>query len=179
MPAADPATAPAPGTDPAAPSTAAPAVFAAVRRPRRWVYLLTSVALTVLLTGIAGLYAVQSLLYTPERVVTGYLSALSEKDTTAARSFREEPRSESPNDLGELPMIPMIPMTASYQPSSEVVVTSIEELNEDRTHREKLYLHRQERKERGVFRGWLIYGGINRLTGQATVVDGKVTFRSD
>ncbi|WP_018587712.1 zinc ribbon domain-containing protein [Salinispora arenicola] len=185
VPGTDPATAPASGTDPAAPLAAAPAVFATVRKPRRWVYLLTGVALAVLLTGIAGLYAVQSILYTPGRVVTGYFAALSERDTAAARSFLEEPRSESPNDPGELPLIPM---TASYQPPSEVVVTSIEELNEvelagspaaansddwrsatvtyllgDRTHREKLYLHRQERKEKGVFRGWLIYGGINRM----------------
>uniref|UniRef100_A8M556 DZANK-type domain-containing protein n=1 Tax=Salinispora arenicola (strain CNS-205) TaxID=391037 RepID=A8M556_SALAI len=185
MLAADLATAPAPGTDPSAPLTAAPAVFATVRKPRRWVYLLTGVALAVLLTGITGLYAVQSIVYTPERVVTGYFAALSERDAAAALSFLEEPRSEIPNRPLELPMVPL---TTSYQPPSGAKVTSIGGLSEaelegsppaensddwrsarvtyrvgDRTYRDVLYLHRQERKELGLFRDWLIYGGVNQL----------------
>ncbi|WP_027644381.1 zinc ribbon domain-containing protein [Salinispora oceanensis] len=185
VPAVDPATAPEPGTDPAAPLPS-PTAFAKVRNPNRWVYRLTGLGLAVLLTGITGLYVVQSVFYTPERVVEEYFSALSERDFAAARSLLEEPSREDPNDPGELPLIPL---NASYQPPSAAEVTSIQELNEielagapagadradwrsasvsyrvgDRTYREMLYLHRQERKELGVLHGWQIYGGVNELT---------------
>ncbi|WP_025616576.1 zinc ribbon domain-containing protein [Salinispora cortesiana] len=183
MPAVDPATAPGPGTDPVDPP---PTVFAKVRSPNRWVYLFTGLGLAVLLTGITGLYVVQSVFYTPERTVAEYFSALSERDFGAARSLLAEPSREGPNDRGELPLIPL---NASYRPPSAAEVTSIEELNEielagvpagadsadwrsasvtyrvgSRTYREVLYLHRQEQKELGVLHGWLIYGGVNELT---------------
>lgn len=185
MPAGEAATAPTPGTDPAA-LLPPPAAFAKVRNPNRWLYRLTGVGLAVLLAGIAGLYAVQSVFYTPERVVAEYFSALSERDFAAARSLLEEPSGDGPDDPGKLPLIPL---NASYQPPSGAEVTSIEVPTEielagvpagtdradwrvagvtyrvgDRTFREVLYLHRQKRKELGVLHGWLIYGGVSELT---------------
>jgi len=163
----------------AAPSAAAEPVsepeFVKVRNPGARFYTGFGATVLVLLALVSVQSFVAATFFTPQRAVTGYFDALTARDAGAALSFLAPGEADS----GGVLLTDAVLKHEGYQPPLNITVADVPAEGDRRlvpvgfeldgqSFQLQVTVRRAENKTLGVFRGWLVEGGLLTLVIAAT-----------
>jgi hypothetical protein len=144
------------------------AEFVKVRNPGAKVYAAIGGTVVVLLASLSVQSFVAATFFTPQRAVTGYFDALAARDARAALSHLE-PRQNEPVLLTDAVL-----KHEGYRPPENITVGEVAGEGDRRvvpvgfelageSFRLQVVAHRTETRTMGVFRGWVVEGGLFTL----------------
>jgi len=142
--------------------------FAKVRNPGAKAYLSIGAAVLVLLALVSAHSFVSATFFTPQRAVTGYFDALAARDAGKALSYL------APIQTSNLLLTDAVLKHEGYGPPANITVGEVPGEGDERVvpvsfeldgkvHRLDVYVRRAESRTFGVFRGWVIGGGLSTV----------------